>query len=280
MQKALKILFSVGLALLWVCVMSACVMDSSLSSPLILASEDEPDEDRRRSSSEVGGKCDEDGDCTEICEDVYDPEGDEEKNGLVDTCVELKYKTVMQFEKIMEALEEPYDSNLRNINSSAFKSFLDVSVGPWVTEVKKASETQSKRLLAWIAKDKKISKAIVKGFENFESDYDQYEGVKEMLEALDVSDGGLNGREATCAEMCQAIVDEGVAGSSSFWNIVTSSGKTNCDGQKIVAQILFDACEGYNMWPGSGNPPNTSLNTNCQTTASRTAIMNARRSCN
>ena len=138
--------------------------------------------DRRRTNSSYSGDCEDDKKCTKICEDVYDDSGDEENEGKVQTCLELKYKIAIQFEDILEVLEEPYESTLRNIDDKAFFEFLDVSLDPWVRSTKSASSSQAKDLLIWIAKEPKISSAIIDAYKNYEKEYDKFEGVENLFE--------------------------------------------------------------------------------------------------
>ena len=55
----------------------------------------------------ITGQCKEYRECEGVCEKVYNDEGDEENEGKVEACIELKYKTAIQFEEIVEFLEEP-----------------------------------------------------------------------------------------------------------------------------------------------------------------------------
>ena len=97
----------------------------SLGAELVIAaSEREDQSDRRDSNSRRRGsslgECREDTECEAICEDVYDEDGEDENEGKVETCLKVRHRLAIQFESILEILEEPYDSSLRNIEEDAF----------------------------------------------------------------------------------------------------------------------------------------------------------------
>ena len=228
--------------------LSACLKDIGSSGLSIAASE--TDLGGTRSSSRTsGGKCEDDRDCIDVCEDVYDPDRDDENLGKVDTCLQVSYKLAIQFEDILEILEEPHESSLRNINNKAFFEFLDVSLTPWVEEVEDANDDEAKNLLIWIAKESKISSAIVEAYENYEREYDKFEGVAEMFDRI--------GNMSDCDNACEAVIQEAIVGSStSFWDIAYDNGNSNA--QCIVIELLEQKCDGVNFPALCSNIENSS----------------------
>ena len=210
---------------------------------IVSASETELKDNRGKRDSNKGGDCEEDNGCEDVCEDVYNDEDEEENEGKVETCIKLRYKIAIQFEDIMDILEEPYDSNLENIDEKAFTEFLDVSVQPWVTAIKKVGgSNEVKALLSWIAKESGISRAIEEAYKNYEIDFDKYEGLIELFEELENTGN-------QCAGFCKAVAEASIVGTSkSFWDIVGESG--NSSAQKIVCDIHKQKCEGVQVRPG------------------------------
>ncbi len=208
MMKIKTLVLAVCLSLF----MPACYFDPGLGQPpsIILPSEsgEARDARKKRSGRRPTGRCESAGDCIDICEDVYDEDGEDENEAKVDACVELSYRTVIEFEDISDALRDPSDSNLRNIDERAFADFLDISIAPWVkaTELSDLSTTSEKEkaakaLLIWIARDKKISEAIVAAYTNYESDFYLYQGVNNLFKVIGCSDnltGDSNFQEIAC----------------------------------------------------------------------------------
>ena len=202
---------------------------------IVSASETELKDNRGKRDSNKGGDCEEDSGCEDVCEEVYNDEDEEENEGKVETCIKLRYKIAIQFEDILDILEEPYDSNLENIDEKAFTEFLDVSVQPWVTAVKKVGgSNEVKALLSWIAKESGISRAIEEAYKNYEINFDKYEGVIELFEELENSGN-------PCSRFCKAIDETSIVGTSkSFWDVAGESG--NSSAQDIACNILTQKC--------------------------------------
>ena len=126
--------------------------------------------------------CENSSECIDSCEDVYgDDDEDEDK---VEACIKLSYRIAMQFEEILETIENPTDSGLRNINDRAFEELLDISLEPWVDAVRRVSQSEARSLLVWIAREDEISSAIKKAYENYETEFDKYEGVHQLFKKL------------------------------------------------------------------------------------------------
>lgn len=216
--------------------LSSCILEDDNSGGVTIdfASETDSDRDDTKSSKY---KCEEDNECVDVCEDVYDPDGDDRNIGKVDTCVELKYNTAIQFEDMLEILEEPYESSLRNVSSKAFAEFLDVSVEPWVETMKSVSESEAESLLIWIAKERGISQAIIDAYDEYEKDYSLYEGVYELFK--EVGDG------SSCSDLCDAFTDN-IDKTVSFEQIVAD--KNNVSAMCIMSRVweeencLNDTC--------------------------------------
>lgn len=155
-----------------------------------IASEAESNRSKRSRVRNITGLCKDYRECEDVCEEVYNDEGEEENEGKVDACIKLRYKTAMQFEEIVEILEEP-ENSLKNIETSVFSDFLDISLAPWVEKAKEASSSEAKELLIWIAKESRISQSIKKAYENFERDFSLYEGVDSLFNEINGCDRDL-----------------------------------------------------------------------------------------
>ncbi len=221
------------------------------NAPIVLSSEADSAASRSRGGRGRGRSrnsgsskaCEGHRDCENMCEDVYD-DGDEEDEGKVEACLEVNYKTAIQFKDILEALRDPSDSKLRNIEHRAFSKFLDVSVAPWVEEaVDRASRSDAEILLTWIAKERNVANAIVSAYSNYETEFDLYEGVEELLgEIRSVS---------SCSGFCGSV-NKGIVGNRlSFWDIADQ--ENNSYAKHIICEIFDDKCD------------SDKSNTNCQT---------------
>ena len=189
-----------------------------------------------------GVLCKEDDDCEDICEDVYDPEEDDQNFGKVETCLELPYDTVREFRYIMNFLEDPYASDLRNINGRVFSKLLDISVEPWVrsTVSREVNTSEAATLLIWVARETDISTAIVDAYRNREREFNLYEGVANLFEEIEsINDPGCSGRDQRCAEMFNAIAKVAIQGDQfSFWNIANDP---------VSASAVHIACAIFNQ---------------------------------
>ena len=211
-------------------------------------------------SSETGKKskntssgqelCKYDNECEETCEEIYDDSHDEENDGKVDACAELRYDLVMEFKNIMDALEDPYESKLKNIDHSDFFEFLDISVEPWVrsTEAREISPSQAEDLLVWVARENRISDALTRAYQNYETDFDKFEGVANLFEQVAPNFTSCSGEDRDCAEMFHAITETSIAGShTSFRDIVEESSSSH--GEAIYCEIFNRKCGEINGTP-------------------------------
>ena len=217
-----------------------CIMSGSgrgalgLEHVIVSASEQEEEtrereKKRRRGVSlkrSSGSPCSDNDECQDICEDVFNADDEDENDGKVRACSRSAEKYVLQFEEIVEYLDDPeHISELDLIDERAFKAMMDVSAGPWVDVTKTANEREAKILLTWIAKNKLAAEAINEAQENYE-DYESYEGFKNLLIA--VSKSGAN----NCDKYKSGIGEDRVTASN---NADISAGKTFCQIAKAEA---------------------------------------------
>ena len=229
-------------------VLFSCILNAQDEGHLIIARSEQDSERSNRLSTSKKGKCEEYRDCEDICEDVYEEDYDdeEENEGRVNTCLKLPYNTVIYFEEILDIIQEPTLSLLRNISdnySRSFEEFLDVSVAPWVKIVKEADDTAAKDLLIWIAQEDDVSEAIISAYKNYE-DYKIYEGVKNLFEEI------RSGSDQ-CDRMCSAITTKDITGGDSFWDIATAKRKNekNDDAIEIACKIVETECGNTSCLP-------------------------------
>ena len=203
----------------------------------------------RRGESVRGGCEDEDNesDCEDICEAVYNEEGNREDEGKVELCMEMSYKTVLSFEDILEIIEEPYYSDLRNIEAKHFSAFLEVSVAPWIEKTKRLNNNEAEDLLKWIASESQVASAIDKAYEDTYEDFDLYEGVERLFQEIAPNlESRYTGTTAEdrvvrrCAELCSAVSNKELSQNQSFWEIANYS--SNVSGIAIACVILRLNC--------------------------------------
>ena len=248
----MKKIYSYLLVLVSCLFLSACLFEGGGSDSLIIGkSETDEAEDRRRErerKTEVSrGDCGEFADCEEVCEDVYNEDGDRENEGKVERCLELSHKVAIDFENIVEVIEEPDYDALRNIENKSFKAFLDISLAPWLEKTKRLNNSEAEALLRWIAIEAEIATAIEKAYDNYE-DFDLYEGVEGLFEeiASDLSSYTLDTPTALeranrrCAEFCSAVANKALAGNRSFWDIASTKG--NSSAQELACGIFKIKC--------------------------------------
>ena len=190
---------------------------------------------RSRRSSEDNEKCEDVGGCDDTCTNIYNSDGKDENQGRVDRCLELRYATVNELEVILELLEEPYYSSLKNIKNKDFEDFLEVSVGPWVKSTKAFDRKESEDVLRWIATESGIAKAIVDAYKEYE-DFNTYEGVYNMIK--DVG----NSKKKACDRVCNGIVTAKVGGGKSFWSILKAV--SNSSAEDIACEVMKNNCPG------------------------------------
>ena len=242
-QISFYALLSAGLLFLSSCIWGSGDKTDSL---LIAKSAIDLKEKKKRERSESNSSdCKDESGCDDICEDVYNEDDDEENEGYVDTCLDLTYKRVIAFERILEILKEPYYSDLLNIEAKDFESFLEVSVGPWVENTKRLNNREVKDLLKWIAGESKISSAVKSAYSDKKEDFDLYEGMQRLFTQiapkLTKYKGTSKVQRATkkCAELCSAVNKSTLAQSQSFWEMTSD----NSDGRDIACKILKVECK-------------------------------------
>ena len=230
------ILISAGLLFL-----PSCFFEGGLSHDVIGSVSDEQE---RRRRDDLGGLCREDEGCEEICEEVYDDSGDEENDGKIEACMDLNYSVAIQFEDIIVFLEEPYESNLKDINHRTFFEFLDISLEPWVRSTREASSSEAEALLIWVAREQRISTAIVDAYQNYEREYDKFEGVANLFKEIeDIDLSGCVDEDLRCAEIFNAITKVAIVGRQiSFWNIVQDT--LSASATNIACEIFVQRCSG------------------------------------
>lgn len=218
----------------------ACLLEGGGGVIDRFASEDE----RRRDSGSNSEQdlCKYDDECEEICEEVYDESRDEENDGNVDACVELRYDRVIQFEYIMDALEDPFESKLKNIDDDDFFEFLEISVEPWVRSTKESvSNSEAEALLVWVAREDDISNALTRAYQNYEKDFDKFEGVTNLFEEIAPHFTTCSDDNKDCAEIFHAITEVAIVGSqSSFQDIVKDT--SSFSGQTIYCEVFNQKC--------------------------------------
>ena len=192
---------------LWL--LSSCILPpQNAGGGLILSSESVSPSGGRSSrsgrSSRQGRLCEDDSRCEDICEEVYDDEGDSENDGKIRACLELSYTTALEFEDLLEFITtEISSSNLRSVKERTWTKFLDVSIAPWVEAADSASSSEAKVLLAWIAENSRIAQGIVDAYKNYEVGFDQFEGMEELLDSHGCDKnitGSKNFVQIACAE--------------------------------------------------------------------------------
>ena len=237
-MKTKKLLFICTLLISSLFYLSNCIFDGSggVQESLIIApSEGDSNRERRTAPrSSTRGKCSEVGDCDEICEEIYDEDDDNENEGTVDECLELKYSTVLGLEDIFEILEDnegDYNA-IFNIEHKHFKSFLQVSVAPWIELTKDLDDDGSETVLRWIAKKKNIATAIVDAYKKRE-DYPIYDGVYAMLREV-------SNKSDTCERVCDAIVNDRIGKAGSFWEILKE--ESNSKAEEIACKLVKKTC--------------------------------------
>ena len=261
-----KIIFLVGLISQFV-FLPACTIDSGSgfnSGVFVAASETELKDNRNNNDKRNSSisRCEDSSKCIDACEEVYDEDSDEENDGKIETCGEVRYSLAIQFEDILEILKEPYESNLRNIDDKAFAEFLDVSVKPWVDSVTSVSDSEAKDLLIWIARDSAISGAIVDAYKNLEKEFDRYEGIEELFDDIGSTET-TDDKKVKCDRFCDGVSKSLVGSNSdSFFDIMKEDNK-NTDAEAIVCTIFDRICVNP-AFPGIQEQAKcTDLNTTC-----------------
>ena len=218
---------------------------------IIGASKDGEEDKTSNRSRDLKGKCEDDNDCIDICEDTYgefSSDSDEENEGRVERCLDLSYSVVDSFEDIVEALEDPAYSKFQNLETRNFGHFLNVSVKPWIEYIKDMRRSDSEIVLRWIASERRVADGIVTAYSNYE-DIEQYDGVFKLLMDLapDLSDDsnyqGNTDADRTrrnCAELCCAIVVSETGGNKSFKDIFDET--RNSEAEDIALELIKDVC--------------------------------------
>ena len=243
-------------------ILSSCMVGGGSSDSLIIAKSaidttEEKKRDRKESDERNRGECGEDRDCEDVCEEVYNDEGDRENEGNVERCLELPYSTAINFEQILEIIEEPYYADLINIEEKDFEDFLEISVAPWVEKTKRLSNEEAENLLKWIASESKVASAIRRAYDRYE-DFDLYEGLQQLFEEIAPDLGSaypgstaLVRANRSCAEFCSAMSYENLAQNQSFWEIADYS--RNGVGQSLACSILTIKCRANTILSAIGN---------------------------
>ena len=215
--------------------LSGCIFGGGNLDPglIVAASEREDQSDsriERRRRENSGAECGEDRSCEDVCVEVYNEDNEDENEGKVETCLEVRYHYAIQFEDILEILEEPYESSLRNIEEDAFFEFLDVSLQPWIETTGSTSSSESEALLIWIARESDISQAIYDAYRNYEQDFNLYEGVQNLFE--DIGSGKDNdGKVNDC--------DRNIVGDSKSYKDIAEE-NNNCEAAVIYNEVCSD----------------------------------------
>ena len=228
--------------------LSACLFEGggrSSDSLIIGKSEtDEAEKNRReRVRNANSGDCGEYRDCEEVCEEVYDEDGDRENEGKVERCLDLSYKVAITFEEILELIEEPNYDDLKNIEDKNFEKFLNVSLAPWVEKTKRLNNDEAEALLKWIASKSKVADAIDKAEDNKYRDYDEV--VESLFEEIAPNLTYPNNSRRNCAELCSAVAKERLGKDhKTFWGIITDDDSKNFKAKELVCDILKVKCNG------------------------------------
>ena len=119
------------------------------------------------------GECAEDDDCKDICEDIFKDRSD--KN----TCLEkLPIKQVELLEEVYDVLKEPSEDDLKRMDLDSLQVLLGVSTEPVEEAFDRIDETETKKVLTWLAKDDKAVGVIQKKDRDFKI-------LKNLLENID-----------------------------------------------------------------------------------------------
>ena len=249
------LLLSVGSLFLSSCVrLSGEGSESLIIAKSAIDTKEKQRRERERSDEINRGDCKDYGECEDVCEDVYNDEGDRENEGNVEECLELPYKRAITFQNILDIIEEPYYADLTNIEAKDFEAFLEVSVAPWVEKKKRLNNEEAENLLKWIASESKVADAISNAYDSKYEDFDLYEGMQQLFEEvapdLESDYPGTTAQDRAtrnCAEYCSAVSNKVLAQNQSFWDIVSYS--NNSVGLEIACSILRLKCR----YDGSSN---------------------------
>ena len=173
------------------------------------------DNRRRRNSgsySRRGGKCRNDNNCSDICEDLFDDVG------VVENCLDLS-RTVVEgrgtkrnrgFEYILDVFDsEVTYPSLTNIDGVSFKALMELSVEHWVNLTDDVSEEEARALLAWIASDKAVTEVIREhGADGNYAGFNSYEGFIRLMKEV--------GNGTGCREYHDALTNRYLTGRFTF----------------------------------------------------------------
>ena len=108
------------------------------------------------------GECAEDRDCKEICGDIFKIRAD--KN----VCLkELPIRQVELLEKVYDVLSEPSENDLKTMNLDSLQVLLSVSVKPVEAAADRIDETETKKMLTWLAENDEAVEIIKKKDKDF-----------------------------------------------------------------------------------------------------------------
>ena len=127
---------------------------------------------RSRDRHSGRSRCSNDSDCQEICDDIYDRRKDRED------CESLPIGQVEALKEVYEALEDPDEDDLEDVDSDDFDVLVNINIKPLDKLVGKYRARQAKEILRWIASDSDIANV-------FQKEDDDFEILKELFEKID-----------------------------------------------------------------------------------------------
>ena len=118
-------------------------------------------------------------DCEEQCKDIYSRRADRED------CEELTVRQVEVLVKLHEALEDPDDDVLADLDLEDFDVYLNVSIEPFDKLIRRYSSREAKEVLLWIAENEDVTEII-------EDEDDDYKNLASLLDKLESNNSGVD----------------------------------------------------------------------------------------
>ena len=118
-------------------------------------------------------------DCEEQCGDIYSRRADRED------CEELTVRQIEILVDVHEALEDPDDDVLANLDLEDFNVYLNVSIEPFDKLIRKYNSREAKEVLLWIAENEDVTEII-------KDEDDDYKNLASLLDKLDSNNSGAD----------------------------------------------------------------------------------------
>ena len=118
-------------------------------------------------------------DCEEQCGDIYSRRADRED------CEELTVRQIEILVGVHEAVEDPDDDVLADLDLEDFNVYLNVSIEPFDKLIRKYSSREAKEVLLWIAENEDVTEII-------KDEDDDYKNLASLLDKLDSNNSGAD----------------------------------------------------------------------------------------